>query len=612
MREPKKKNTRKFHQVLYKFQKRYKYKSILTSRMSSKQIILNIPETDSIPDEIYKYSPERVLLLIKLGNDCLKTAEQKLIELTQQEIYKKIEEEKREEFKKLEFELILQKEREKIGKESIIEIYETQINQLKKQMDTQKELLKDYELENREKIQEEINKNREKYDILLQEKENQMKLDREMYEKINNSTKETFDKVIQMNKNLSTAEIGRKGELNFQDIAETFKDFNDFEIEDKHKVAGKGDYHLHFEDFAVLADAKAYTRKVDKSQIDKIRNDLLKNEHISFAWLVSMNTSIDKHDKYPIDFEFINTKQCIVYINNLLSFGEPEKFLRIAYSYSKMLYKKIESDQENDDEEITEYKEKENKIQQGLNNLKKTVKEMKTSISASKEIVENLEREIVRMLNMLCNKMDINYSVFEEWWEKNMERTEENKESNSTDLWFVFRNDNKEFIKEFEITTKHFREYVLNKSGLNCLEKSKNGSIMIRGVQLKKREMEEPKKNIVIELKPEIQQVLKTTKKKINKSNSKKEYDLDSETENKLLKEYEDETKDIMIISNENNIVVWKIVSLLVKKNIITKRDNARGYDKYKETDEYKDKLKQNEKPNRNRLDKYFENDGEP
>jgi len=270
--------------------------------MSSKQIILNIPETDSIPDEIYKYSPERVLLLIKLGNDCLKTAEQKLIELTQQEIYKKIEEEKREEFKKLEFELILQKEREKIGKESIIEVYETQINQLKKQMDTQKELLKDYELENREKIQEEINKNREKYDILLQEKENQMKLDREMYEKINNSTKETFDKVIQMNKNQSTAEIGRKGELNFQDIAETFKDFNEFEIEDKHKVAGKGDYHLHFEDFVVLADAKAYTRKVDKSQIDKIRNDLLKNEHISFAWLVSMNTSIDKHDKYPIDF----------------------------------------------------------------------------------------------------------------------------------------------------------------------------------------------------------------------------------------------------------------------------------------------------------------------
>jgi len=113
--------------------------------------------------------------------------------------------------------------------------------------------------------------------------------------------------------------------------------------------------------------------------------------------------------------------------------------------------------------------------------------------------------------------MDINYTVFEEWWEKNMERTEESRESNSTDLWFVFRNDNKEFIKEFEITTKHFREYVLNKSGVNCLEKSKNGSIMIKGVQLKKKEMEEPKKNIVIELKPEIQQVLKTTKKKINK-----------------------------------------------------------------------------------------------
>ena len=46
-----------------------------------------------------------------------------------------------------------------------------------------------------------------------------------------------------------------------------------------------------------------------------------------------------------------------------------------------------------------------------------------------------------------------------------------------------------------------------------------------------------------------------------------------------------------MEISQKNNIKPWQIVSLLMKYNIIKKRDDARGYDKYKETEEYKQKL---------------------
>ena len=44
-------------------------------------------------------------------------------------------------------------------------------------------------------------------------------------------------------------------------------------------------------------------------------------------------------------------------------------------------------------------------------------------------------------------------------------------------------------------------------------------------------------------------------------------------------------------ISSINNIRPWQIVSLLVRYKVILKRDEARGYDKYKETDEYKNKL---------------------
>jgi hypothetical protein len=37
--------------------------------------------------------------------------------------------------------------------------------------------------------------------------------------------------------------------------------------------------------------------------------------------------------------------------------------------------------------------------------------------------------------------------------------------------------------------------------------------------------------------------------------------------------------------------MVWQIVSVLVNNKIINKRNDARGYEKYKETDEYKSKI---------------------
>ena len=46
-----------------------------------------------------------------------------------------------------------------------------------------------------------------------------------------------------------------------------------------------------------------------------------------------------------------------------------------------------------------------------------------------------------------------------------------------------------------------------------------------------------------------------------------------------------------MSISTNNNIRPWQVVSVLVSNKIIEKRDESRGYDIYKETEEYKQKL---------------------
>ena len=45
-----------------------------------------------------------------------------------------------------------------------------------------------------------------------------------------------------------------------------------------------------------------------------------------------------------------------------------------------------------------------------------------------------------------------------------------------------------------------------------------------------------------------------------------------------------------MSISLNNNIKPFEVVSLLIRYKIISKRVDARGYDKYKATDEYKNK----------------------
>ena len=59
----------------------------------------------------------------------------------------------------------------------------------------------------------------------------------------------------------------------------------------------------------------------------------------------------------------------------------------------------------------------------------------------------------------------------------------------------------------------------------------------------------------------------------------------------KILEEYLEGKDDIMKIANNNNVKTFQVVSLLIRYKLVTKRDETRGYDKYKETDEYTKKL---------------------
>jgi len=472
--------------------------------MSLKIINITVPAESNL--NINDFSPEENLLMLKIGSQCLLEGRKVVANLTQKEIYQKIKDESKEEIQRLETNIILEKELSKKMEERIKDIYQGQIGKMEKQIELLSTQLKTYELETKEVVNKEVNKAKEKYEILLQEKDRQNQLNREV-----------FDKAIQLT-NKSTSHKGSEGEKTFSEYAETFQDFKGFDIIDKHTQGGQGDFHLHFEEFNVLVDAKNYKKKVPMDQREKIKNDLLKNEHLHFAWLVSLNTSIEKYDKSPIMYEWINTTQCIVHINNLSSFEDPKKILRIVWFACKELYRFID-DVKYDGTEITELKEKNYKIMDKVRNIRKSIREINTSMNATRNLIQVMDDELRGILEAETNEIvSSNFSLFDDWWESTIEIVSEEVTCSSTDLWTKFKQDNKSILSNINITGDKFKQYLKSKVPLSAIllrNKNTNSAFDIKGIKLK-YELEEKviEEKLELDLNEEIVNKKKVVKKK--------------------------------------------------------------------------------------------------
>jgi hypothetical protein len=395
--------------------------------------------------------------------------------LTQKDIYNKIKEETRGEVQRLELDILVEREMKIKMEEQIKNMYENMLEKMRSQIETMSVQIKSYELQNKDLIKAEVDKARERYDLVLNEKDKQINRLSETYEKL----------IIQSHK--STSHKGSDGEKTFSDYAETFIDFKGFEIIDKHTQGGQGDFHLHFEDFDVLVDAKNYKKKVPIDQREKIKNDLQKNEHLHFAWLVSLNTSIDKFDKSPIMYDWINTKQCIVYINNLSSFEDPKKILRIVWFTCKELYD-MTKDVNFDEEELTKLKDDRFKMMDKIRVFRKNIREINTSMNATRNLIQVMDDELKTMLDNETNEIvSSNFSLFDDWWNENVIVTNDDSIVVSTDLWFRFKQENKDIIKDFEITPDKFRQFVKSKVSMSCItvkNKNVNSAFDIKGIKL--------------------------------------------------------------------------------------------------------------------------------
>jgi hypothetical protein len=456
--------------------------------MSIKILQIVVPEESNF--NINDFSPEENALILKIGTSCLLEGRKAVASLTQKEIHDKIQNDFKEEIQKLEMNIYCEKELAKKMEERMTKIYDTQVASLKSQIELLSSQVKTYELENKELIKQEVDKAKEKYDLLLQEKDRQNQLNREV-----------FDKAIQLT-NKSTSHKGAEGEKTFSEYAETFQDFKGFDLKDKHTQGGQGDFHLHFEEFDVLVDAKNYKKKVPVDQREKIKKDLLKNEHLPFAWLVSLNTSIEKFDKAPIMYEWINTKQCIVHINNLSSFEDPKKILRIVWFTCKELYRFID-DVNFDETELSELRDNNFKMMDKIRNVRKTIREINTSMNATRNLIQVMDDELRGILEAETNEIVAsNFSLFDDWWEQNIETTNEETVIASTELWTLFKQENKLLINEMNISGDKFKQYIKTKVSLSSIvlrNKNANAAFDVKGLKLKGTKLKGLKEAIVEE-----------------------------------------------------------------------------------------------------------------
>ena len=112
--------------------------------MIGKIIPITIPEKESIPECIQTFSLEENLLMLKIGSDCLLEGRKVVAGLTQKEIYNKIKEESVEQVKKLELDVLVQKELSIQLEEKLTKIYEGQVDQLKRQIEILKDKIINY------------------------------------------------------------------------------------------------------------------------------------------------------------------------------------------------------------------------------------------------------------------------------------------------------------------------------------------------------------------------------------------------------------------------------------------------------------------------------------
>lgn len=481
--------------------------------MSLRIINITIPADEAVPDIISTFTPEENLLMLKIGSNCLKEGRQAVAGLTQKEIYNKIKDESKSEIEKLELDLLVEKELKGRISEEMTRMYQKQLEQMNKQIDTFKSQIKIYESENNEFVRSEVEKEREKYRIILDEKDKQL-----------SRMTDNYEKFLKQNEVKSSKKIGDEGEDTFVLLSDTFKDFAGYKLEKKAHQAHKGDIHLFFKDFNVLVDLKNYSGSVQKKELEKIEHDLSINNTMDFAWLISYDSNVSDWNRFPIMYKWIVTEnglKCVVIVNNLNANKNPIDVLRNVWSITYELHKMMNKTKV-EDKDVQDMKERDYNVVQKIKTAQKRLSELRRTVMSMSQITKDIENDIIDALSLLSNEIVKNESEknikIKEWWDSNIELDDnDNNKLTSTEIWTRFKKDNKEYVDENKLLIDDFKNYVkifIDVDKYN--EKSKKGSIEFIGFKFKEDLLvSEP-----IEIEINIPNVAQNKKKVVNKKNN--------------------------------------------------------------------------------------------
>jgi len=571
------------------------------SAKEGKTIQLTIPYDAAIPD-ISLLTPMHTLFMIETMVNNIKEFNKMSSLMTQNDIYNKVKNETAAEMQKLELAVLIEKKyNEKVIEESHNYALKSQeeISGLRTQL---KKSQCEFKTVNKEYIDEQVKIEKDKFEAILKEKERQNQLSRETADKTRDIVEQTRELVNSLAAVKTAANIGREGELLFIELAETFNDFDEYEIIDKHKDSNKGDFHLLFKEFNVLADAKSYATLVPSSQITKIKTDFMLNKHMHFAWLISLNTDIRGKQKTPVSYEIYDGRY-IVYVNNLLQYNDPKKFLRILWSNCNELKRLIFDDETNDESkkehnELAEYKLLHKNEIEKIKGYMKNVNELGSTIRNLLKITDSMQLSMRETIDEETRKItgeDVSdIKLLEEWWNKNIEFIEdETIILKSTDIWYKFKSDTENEGKLEMINVQRFKQLLIQH--LDSLGhhnyirlKGKLSPVEIKNYRLINNILEKDiKRETVIQVVKKVKTIKVVTEKK---TIPKVQLIISDDKERNILKSYIEENKNIMEISETEECKPWEVVSLLMNQKVIQKRQDANGYDLYKETEEYKAK----------------------
>ena len=485
--------------------------------MSSSQIILQVPKNARLPTGYEAWSPDDTELILSIGSIALNHAKLGFGPLNYREAAKDLEHEYnrkyeesvqiyKERAEKAEKVAHFQSERLRLAEEyeenqiqrrlkqskdvfdNLLESYrkeredmQTRISQLErdndKARDSSRHLQQDIDTRALAMVSRELESMRQ----MLKEKDKQIDTHKDMFER-------SISKVDNLTQKRDVASIGKIGEGQFKSLAaNVFRDFDGFQLKEVCAIGGLGDFHLHFKEMTILVDSKLYTNKVNSTSRDKIKRDLLNNDHIAFAWLVSMDTLIDRFDKAPFMFEWVNPQKCICYINNLRGQEEPGELLRAVWYCCKALQQMMTTGA-SEKGELSVLKEREMKMRDILEKLVKSNRERDTLLTQFRQNFDKSDEYIREMLNAETDVV-INqyYRVVVEWWNRNLEEMSPSLQIQipikSTLLWTQFKRDLGDQIGDIDTTM--FKDILCGFLGEDKVvkPKTKGGALDIKGVK---------------------------------------------------------------------------------------------------------------------------------